>query len=141
MTQIQWFLLPLFLHVALIVWVGTRSVRARIASVRGGKTKIGDIALNSSAWPDEVLKFGNNFNNQFELPTIWYAVSAFILITAKLDWICIGLSWAFLVARIAHSAVHTGSNNVPVRMRVFLASVFAVVAIWVWLAIRTFVIG
>jgi hypothetical protein len=141
MTQQQWFLLPLFLHVLLIVWVGVRSLRARISSVLNRQTKLKDIALNSSAWPDEVLKFSNNYNNQFEFPTIWYAVSAFILITEKLDWICIGLSWAFLVARLCHTYVHVGSNVVPMRMKMFLASVIAVVAMWIWFAIRIFLIG
>jgi hypothetical protein len=141
MTIEKWLLLPLFLHVALILWVGVRSVRARIASVVGGETKLKSIALNSSAWPDNVLKFGNNFNNQFELPTIWYAVCGLLLLTGKADWICVGLSWAFLVARVFHTLVHTGSNNVPLRMRVFLGSVVAVTAMWAWFALRLYVIG
>ena len=141
MTLEQWLLLPLFLHVALILWVGVRTIRARITSVMGGETKLKTIALNTEAWPDDVRKLGNNFNNQFELPTIWYAVCGLLLITDKADWIGVGLSWAFLVARVLHSIVHTGSNNVPLRMRAFLASVAAVVAMWVWFAIRLYVIG
>ena len=137
----KWLLLPLFLHVALIVWVGVRTIRARIASVLGGETKLKAIALNTEAWPDAVRKLGNNFNNQFELPTIWYAVCGLLLITGKADWIGVGLSWVFLVARVLHSIVHTGSNTVPLRMRAFLASVAAVVAMWVWFAIRLYMIG
>ena len=137
----KWLLLPLFLHVALIVWVGARTFRARIASVMGGETKLKAIALNTEAWPDAVRKLGNNFNSQFELPTIWYAVCGLLLITGKADWIGVGLSWVFLVARVLHSIVHTGSNTVPLRMRAFLASVAAVVAMWVWFAIRLYMIG
>ena len=141
MTLEKWLLLPLFLHVALILWVGIRTIRARIGSVMGGETKLKTIALNSEAWPDHVRKLGNNFNNQFELPTLWYAVCGLLLVTAKADWIGVGLSWAFLVARVLHSIVHMGSNNVPLRMRAFLASFAAVLAMWVWFAIRLYVIG
>jgi hypothetical protein len=37
--------------------------------------------------------------------------------------------------------VHVGSNVVPIRMKMFLASVIAVVAMWIWFAIRIFLIG
>jgi hypothetical protein len=129
------------LHVALIVWVGVRTIRARVASVLGGETKLKAIALSNAAWPDNVRKLGNNFDNQFDVPMLWYAVCALLLVTGKADWIGVGLSWAFLIARLLHSLVHTGSNNVPLRMRAFLASVATVVAMWVWFGIRLFVIG
>lgn len=141
MSLEKWLLLPLFLHIALINYVGLRTVVARTRSVVSGTTKLKDIALNSAAWPDPVRKLGNNFANQFELPTIWYAVCALVVVTAKVDWIFIGLSWAFLVARVLHSIVHTGSNVVPLRMRMFLSSVVAVMAMWAWLAIRLYVTG
>jgi hypothetical protein len=134
-------LLPLFLHVVLILWVGARSLSARIKSVVGGQTKLSSIALESDAWPNDVRKLGNNFDNQFQVPMLWYAVCGLIIITVKPDWICISLSWGFLVARVLHSMVHTGSNNVPLRMRMFLASVAFVMAMWAWFAIRLFVIG
>ena len=141
MTIEQALLLPLFLHMVLILWVGARTIRARFAAVMGGKTKLSTIALNSGAWPDDVRKFGNNFDNQFEVPMLWYAVCGLLIVTGKADWISVGLSTAFLVARVAHSVVHTGSNRVPLRMRVFLASVAVVLAMWTWFAIRLYVIG
>jgi hypothetical protein len=141
MTVEKWLLLPLFLHVALIALVGVRSVRARIASVMKGDTKLASIALTSGAWPDHVRKLGNNFDSQFEVPTLWYAVCGLLIVTAKADWIAVGLSWGFLVARIWHSAVHTGANYVPLRMRVFLASFACVFLMWVWFALRLYVIG
>ena len=44
MTIAQWLLAPVFLHVLLTLWVGRRSIVARIASVRSGETRIKDIA-------------------------------------------------------------------------------------------------
>lgn len=141
MTLEKWLLLPLFLHVALILIVGLRTVTARYNSVVRGKTSLKSIALNNAAWPENVLKLGNNFNNQFEMPTIWYAVCALLVITGKADWIQVGLSWGFLIARVLHSYIHTGSNKVPLRMRMFLACVTFVMVMWAWFAIRLFGIG
>ena len=141
MTVTQWLLLPLFVHVALTSWVGTRTVRARIASVVSGKTRIKDIALNSQAWPDGVLKFGNNFDNQFDLPMMWYACCGLLVATGFADVAAVVLSWAFVVTRVAHTLVHTGSNNVPLRMRVFLAGYGVLMLMWLWFGLRLFVIG
>ncbi len=141
MTLEKWLLLPLFLHVLLILVVGGISLRARIKTVVSRQIKLKAIALNSDAWPDEVRKLGNNFDNQFQMPMLWYAVCGLIIVTVKPDWICIGLSWGFLVARVLHSMVHTGSNNVPLRSRMFLVSVACVMSMWAWFAIRLFVIG
>jgi hypothetical protein len=141
MTIEKWLLLPLFFHIALITFVGVRSVTVRVKSVLGGNTKISAIALNSAAWPDDVRKIGNNFDNQFQVPMLWYGVCALILVTQKADWILVGLSWAFLIARVWHSAIHIGTNYVPLRMRAFLGSFAAVFLMWAWFGLRLFVIG
>ena len=134
-------LLPLFLHVLLILYIGSRSLKSRYSAVLSGKTKLSAIATNSSNWPDDVRKWGNNFDNQFQVPTLWYAVCALLLVTGKVDWIFVALSWLILLTRLVHSYVHTGTNDVPPRMRAFLASFAFVLLMWVWLALRLYVIG
>ncbi len=141
MTVTQGLLLPLFMHVALTAWVGIRTVRARIAAVMAGKTRIKDISLNTKAWPDEVLKLGNNFDNQFDVPMMWYAACGLLVATGLADSVAVVLSWAFVLARIAHTLIHTGANNVPLRMKVFLAGFACMALMWVWFGLRLFVIG
>ena len=141
MTVTQLLLLPLFIHVGLTALVGTRTLRARIAAVMGGKTRIKDIALNSCAWPDEVLKLGNNFDNQFDVPMMWYACCGLLVATGLADMVTVVLSWAFVASRIAHSVIHTGSNNVLLRMRAFLAGFGCMALMWLWFGLRLFVIG
>jgi hypothetical protein len=141
MTNIQLLLLPLFLHVLLITVVGISAVQARIRSVLGGETRMKDIALGTDAWPDKVRQLGNNFDNQFDVPMLWYACCALLLGTGLADWISVALSWLFLAARVAHAFIHTGSNYVPTRMRVFLAGFAIVFSMWAWFGLRLFVIG
>ena len=138
-TQI--FLAPIFVHFALTSFVGVRTILARKQSVISGKTKLADIALNSANWPADVKKLGNNFDNQFDVPIMWYALCALILITAELDMAFVFLSWIFLISRLAHSWIHTGSNYVRYRMYAFLAGFAALAVMWVWFAIRLYFVG
>lgn len=141
MTLTQWLLLPIFIHVVLTAWVGIRTVTARIASVKAGKTRIKDISLNTKAWPDDVLKLGNNFDNQFDVPMMWYACCGLLVATGLADAVTVVLSWAFVASRIAHTMVHTGKNNVPLRMRMFLAGFTVMALMWAWFGLRLYVIG
>ena len=141
MSIVQWLLLPLFFHVALISYVGTRTVKGRIKTVMSGKTKLSEIALDSSKWPSDVRKFGNNFDNQFDVPMLWYAACGLLVATGKADAVSAILSWAFIATRFIHSYIHTGSNFVRYRMFAFLSGFALVVAMWTWFGLRLFVIG
>ena len=138
-TQI--FLAPIFVHFALTTYVGVRSMLARIKSVMGRETKLADIALDSSHWPPDVKKLGNNFDNQFDVPTVWYALCGLILITAELDMAFVFLSWVFVISRVFHFWIHTGGNYVRYRMYAFLIGYAALSAMWVWFALRLYFAG
>jgi hypothetical protein len=133
--------IPLVMHVLLVLYIGMRSLRARIRSVRSGQTKLSDIAVASDAWPRRVKQYGNNFDNQFETPTLWYGCTAIILALGLVDLMFVGLSWCYLLLRAAHSIIHMGSNDVPSRMRVFIVSFFVLVVMWLWLAFRLVMLG
>lgn len=131
-------LLPLFLHVILIFLVGVRSLRARTKSVRTGQTKLSDIAVSSGSWPRRVQAIGDNFDNQFDVPMLWYSVCGLLISTGLVDVFQVVLSWIFLLTRIGHTAIHIGSNDVPSRMRVFVAGFFVILAMWAWFGFRLF---
>jgi hypothetical protein len=137
---VKLFLLPLFLHVVLIFWVGTRLLRARVKAIRGGSAKMSEIAIDSSAWPRKVRLLGNNFDNQFDTPVLWYAVTALVVALQMVDLVFITLSWIYILTRYAHSIAHTGNNHVPSRMRIFLFGFFSVGAMWTWMGIQLFLV-
>ncbi len=141
MTQTQWLLLPLFIHVALLTYVGIRALLGRIKAVMSGTARMKDIALNNANWPDEVRKFGNNFSNQFEVPTLWYALCGLLVATGKVDNVEIALSWIFVAARLVHIIIHTGSNYVRHRMYAFLASFSTLTLMWAWFGLRLYFLG
>ena len=139
MSLTQWLLLPIFLHIVLVTFVGVSTIRARIASVMKGETKLRDIAITTSNWPPRVRQLGNNFDNQFDLPTTWYALCALLIATGKVDGISATLSWAFVITRYIHTYIHIGTNTVRYRMFAFLAGFGVLAVMWVWFAVRVFV--
>ncbi len=141
MTPIQLLLIPAFAHVAWIMMLGRRVGRARFRAVREGRARIEDIALDNTRWPDDVRKLANNYDNQFQLPVLFYAVLPLLIVTQTVDVTAVVLAWAFVAARIVHSLIHTGSNKVIRRFYAFLASFIAVAALWAWFALRLYVTG
>lgn len=141
MTIVQWLLLPAFIHVAWVMALGFRMGRARTGAIRAGRARMEEIALDNTRWPDDVRKFANNFDNQFQVPLLFYAVLPLLILTQLEDIVAVVLAWAFVAGRIAHSLIHTGSNDVMKRFYGFALSFFAVAAMWAWFALRLYVIG
>jgi hypothetical protein len=132
---------PVFLHVFILAVLGLRTAMARRAAVVSGRAKLRDIALDSQKYPEDVLKLGRNFDNQFQVPLLWYAGVAFILIFSLADEVSVALSWLFLALRLVHSYIHTGVNAIRSRFGVFLAGFAAAFLMWMWLALRLFAVG
>lgn len=129
-------LAPVFVQIGLtffvMVWMG----RARWAAGRAGEVTFKDIALGQPAWPRLPLLLSNNFNNQFQLPLLFYVLVAFAIIARKADLLFVVMSWVFVASRIAHTYVHTSSNHVPSRFRVFMVGAIVLLAMWIIFAAR-----
>ncbi len=140
MTQTQLLLLPAFVQFALTVYVLTRMGQGRVRAVRSGQVKRSEIDTKT-AYSETVQKFANNYQSQFELPALFYVVLAFALATGFIDYLLIGLAWAFVGARLVHCFVHTGSNRIATRFKVFVVGLVFLVGMWAWFGLRLFVIG
>jgi hypothetical protein len=129
-------LAPLFAQVALtfalLIWTG----RARFAAARAGEVKIQDIALGQSAWPARVQQASNTFQNQFELPVLFYVLTALVLFTRKADLLFVVMAWVFVMSRFGHAYVYVTSNHVLMRFRVFLVGAIILMAMWLIFAVR-----
>ncbi|MFN4143331.1 MAPEG family protein [Aestuariivirga sp.] len=141
MDPAKWLLLAAFLHVGWVTVLGVRLGRARFRAARAGRVKVKDIALDSSRWPDDVRKLSNNFDNQFQVPVLFYAILPLLLVTGLADTISVVLAWVFVASRIVHSLVHTGGNVVTRRFQVFLFGFVAIGLMWAWFGLRYYVIG
>jgi hypothetical protein len=141
MTIVQWLLLPAFIHVGLVYVMAARMGAAKRRAVDAGLVKLSDVALDNSRWPDDVRKINNNYNNQFELPVLFYAILPLMVILVKADWLQVTLAWVFVASRILHSVIHTGSNAIMRRGGAFVIGFVAIGLMWLWFGLRLFVIG
>ncbi len=133
---VQAILLPLFAQVALTFVMLGLTGYSRVAAVRRGDTKVKDIALGQSNWPEHVTKLGNSYNNQFQLPVLFYVVSILAYMLRKADLLFIVLSWAFVATRAAHAYIHVTSNHVSRRFNAFATGFAVLVVMWIILAMR-----
>ncbi|MCX7346486.1 MAG: MAPEG family protein, partial [Alphaproteobacteria bacterium] len=92
-------------------------------------------------WPEDVRKIANKYQNQFEVPVLYFALLPLLLATGKADGVSVVLSWAFVASRVAHSIVHLGANVVLTRFRLFVLGFSLVALMWAWFGLRLYVIG
>jgi hypothetical protein len=79
---------------------------------------------------------GQQFQEQFELPVLFYAGTAFALVTRNVDMAMFLLAWIFVLSRLVHAAVHLGSNVIMWRGSAYLVGFAALVGLWGLLAVR-----
>ena len=133
---IRMVLLPVFVQVALTFALLLWMAFARTGSVRRGETKIRDIALGQLAWPEQPTKVSNCFNSQFQLPLLFYVLVILAWITKQADLIFVVMAWIFVILRFAHAYIHTTSNHVPTRFKVFGAGMLVLLVMWIIFAVR-----
>lgn len=129
-------LTPVFVQVILTLVLMVMMARARFEAGRALKIRYEDMALGQNVWPEKPAKLARAFHNQFETPVLFYAAVGFALASGVADRVFVALEWAFVLMRVAHAAVHVGSNHIPTRFRMFFGAICALIALWVWLAVR-----
>jgi hypothetical protein len=129
-------LLPVFVQVALTFALMFWMAKERRQALLTGQVKPKDISLRQPNWPARATQIANCFHNQLELPMLFYALAAFILITRTNDIIFVVLAWVFVAARIAHAYVHTGVNDVDMRSKAIAIAAVALIVMWVIFAVR-----
>ena|SRR5215216_7786773 len=134
--SLQAVLLPLFVQVGLTFFLMCWMATVRTSAITRGEVKIRDIALGQPAWTERGTKIGNAFRNQFELPMLFYVLAVLAIIARKADFLFVVMAWIFVVSRILHAAVHTGSNNVPRRFYAFAVGALVLMAMWIIFAVR-----
>jgi len=129
----------LYPMIALVFWTFAVLLlvpRARFRAVRARLARASDFACGESAnVPEETRLPNRNYMNLLELPVLFYVACLTLFAIGRVDPWCLGLAWAYVLLRVAHSAVHLTYNNVIHRMRIFALSVLVLVVLWVRVAL------
>ena len=129
-------LLPVFVLVALTLGLLVWQARARIAVLRSGQVKISQIALGQGAWPDQAKQINRAYQNQLELPVLFYVLVALTLVTRQENALFVAMEWLFVASRLAHACVHVTSNHVVRRFQLFTVGFGVLAAMWLIFAAR-----
>ncbi len=134
--SIQAVLLPVFVQIGLTFLLLGLTGRSRTASVKAGEVRLNDVALGQNRWPERPTKLGRAYQNQLELPVLFYVLVALAIIANKDDLLFVMIEWLFVLSRLVHAWIHTGSNVVIHRFQAFVAGVAILACGWIIFAVR-----
>jgi hypothetical protein len=124
-------LAQVFLTLALYIYLAVAKAQAS----KDGLVDESRRGLHSDAWPPKVQQINNCIRNQFEVPVLFFVV---VFVMWAIDAVNLHveiLAWFFVLSRVVHANIHTGSNDVPVRRKVFMLSSIIVLMLTVMAAI------
>lgn len=124
--SLQSILAPVFAQAGLIFVLVFFMVAARHGRVAGG--------------PERAKLVSDCFSNQFEIPVLFFALVPLAVLTRKADLLFVVMSWIFVVSRLAHAAIHTGSNRQPARGIAWLLGVATLLVMWAVFAVRVLLV-
>ncbi len=114
--------------------------RERVPRVRSGEIPAADIAVERTAYPLYARLLSNSFDNQFQLPVLFYLAAILTLVFTSTSWIELVLAWLFVALRYAHAFVHVTTNRVYRRFALYTAGLAVLALLWLWLVLRLLVL-
>jgi hypothetical protein len=93
----------------------------RIPAMQRAKIDMAELSRTGAplVLPPEVSRVADNYNHLHEQPTIFYAIALAAQLGGAADAFNVGLAWAYVATRVAHSFVQATRNVIPVRFTVF----------------------
>jgi hypothetical protein len=81
--------------------------------------------------PATSAKLARHFSNLLEAPTLFYVGCVAAMASGHETPLFVGLAWAYVVARLVHSAIHVGPNVLIARVSAYFTSWALLVAFWI----------
>ncbi len=137
MSQTAALLLPMvgmvFLTFGVLFWM--LKLRYRAVLQDGLDPRYFKLYGKDTKLPDYLIKVTQHSQNLMELPVLFYTALILIVVLNFNDTFYVLLSWAFFMARIVHTYIHTTSNRLIWRKNVFIVSRVFLIIIWIRIAI------
>lgn len=125
------------LTLGILVWLSLE----RVPRVMRGEIAIKDIAIDREAYPQQARLLSNSFDNQFQLPVLFYVAALLVLWSGGPGWAEVLLAWLFVTLRYVHAAVHVTTNHVHRRFAVYTAGLVVLALLWLWLVLRLVILA
>ncbi len=131
----QMILAPVFVQVLLTLIVLFTLAGRRYGAVKG-KQLTGPVGLREANWPPRARQAEFNYQNQFELPVLFYLLAVLSIITRHADLFFVLMAWVFVALRVIHAIVHLTNNKLAFRGGFFIASAIVLTVMWVVFIVR-----
>jgi hypothetical protein len=123
--------LPGLAMVALTLIVAIVMFKRRVTEMKRDRIHPQKVATSSQAAAHyKDVAAADNFRNLFEMPVLFYFALVVAAITGQTDPLLLGLAWAYVIARVLHSAIHCSYNKVMHRFQAFVLSYFVLIVLW-----------
>ena len=128
---------PTFALVALIFVVWFVMFAQRTAYMKRNPPAEGELASGDAAmrYFAPVEMSANNLRNLFEMPVLFFALVPLLLVTRHADHVQVLLAWGYVLARVAHSAIHIARGPVGMRFLAYFISCIILSAMWIGFAV------
>ncbi len=123
-------LYPLFAQVWMTFIIAILTLRARIRAYKTGEVQIPYFKHNRGKAPEYMLRWGDNLQNQFELPVLFYLLMVLLLITQTSGLFYVVMAWLFVISRLVHVFIHIRSNHIGQRRDSFVFGFFTLLLMW-----------
>lgn len=125
-------IIPVFLQIILtfILLFTLGFMRFRSIGQRTVNPKDYVLMTGQDQWPVMMQRLSRSFQNQLEMPVLFYVLAVLILVTGVQSVMLLNLAWAYVGLRYLHALVHVVYNNVLYRFSVFVISCLVLLVMW-----------
>jgi hypothetical protein len=134
--SIQAVLLPLFVQIVLTFGLGFWLGYLGASALNRGEIAPRDVALREPNWPKRTMQVRNSYQNQLELPVLFYVLTVLAIITKHADLLFVVMAWIFVLLRLVHAFIHVTSNNLSRRGFWFGVGAFTLALMWLIFIVR-----
>ena len=138
--SVETILAPVFVLVALIFVLMFYMCGVRTTALQRRDVRIPDIVLGQQNWPPRVTKIGNAYNNQFQLPLLFFVLVILAYLLKKADLLFVLMSWIFVISRVLHAFVHVTTNRLQTRFMIFAVGAIVLLIMWIIFALRVLLV-
>ena len=132
---------PMLAMVLLTFAVLVKLFRTRIALARSGEVHPNYYkTYQGGSEPEKAIQLQRHFSNIFESPSLFYVACLAAMIIAPATLPIQVLAWLYVGLRAAHAIVHTGSNDLKLRIPIYFSSWLVLLLMWLYVATAAFVL-
>ncbi|TNC82342.1 MAG: hypothetical protein C9356_04815 [Oleiphilus sp.] len=109
---------------------------ARFRAIHNREVKISFYSTyTKGSQPARLHLLARHVQNHFEVPPMFYAATILLYVTEAVIASTLVLAWSFFAARVLHTFIHLGRNNVSQRFFMFGFSLLCLTGLWALLLI------